>query len=40
MVRKRELCRYILSPDWIRKSREVGSWLPEQDFLLRDSQVL
>ena len=31
--------RYIVSPDWIRKSSEVGSWLPEQDFLLRDPEV-
>jgi hypothetical protein len=28
-----------VSPDWIRKSSEQGSWLPEQDFLLRDPEV-
>ncbi len=31
--------RYIVSTDWSRKSSEVGSWLPEQDFLLKDPEV-
>jgi len=28
--------KYILTPDWIRKSKQAGKWLPEQDFIIKD----
>ena len=34
-----DIFRFILTPDWIRKSKAAGKWLPELDFIVKDEKV-